>query len=180
MDPKDFLSRLIPSPRRPQSNTAPPSPPARPSAGGFVGMPMREWSAWGMLALLGMAAGFCNGLLGAAGGVLLVLLLPRLTLPSPLAVEAEGIRSRRPFGEGLSRRDLLATSMTVMLPVSAVSGVIYWLGGIRPAGETAILLVLPSVVGGLLGARLLGKLPEDVLRRLFALLLVISGVRMLF
>ncbi len=136
--------------------------------------------SWGSILLLGLAAGFCNGLLGAAGGVLIVLLLPHLTLPSSLAVAAAGRISCRPFGDSLSRRDLLAASMAVMLPISAVSGMIYWLGGIRPAGETAALLLLPSVLGGLLGARLLGKLPEDVLRRLFALLLVISGVRMLF
>ncbi len=139
-----------------------------------------EMLYWCLLVLVGVAAGFCNGLLGAAGGVLLVLLLPRLTLPAPLHVSANGIRAPRPFDEGkLSRRDLLATSMTVMLPVSAVSGLIYWLGGIRPDGNTVVLLLLPSVVGGLIGARLLGKLPEDLLRRLFALLLVISGVRMM-
>ncbi len=120
------------------------------------------------LGALGVAAGFCNGLLGAAGGVLLVLLLPYL------------LGSVFPTEDVLSRRDLLATSLTVMLPVSAVSAAIYWLGGIRPSGETAVLLLLPSVLGGLIGARLLGKLPEQVLRRLFALLLVISGVRMLF
>ncbi len=129
-----------------------------------------------LLVLTGVAAGFCNGLLGAAGGVLLVLLLPRLTLPASLAPD----RTPRPFSDGvLSRRDLLATSLAVMLPVSAVSGVIYWVGGIRPDGGTLSLLVLPSVVGGIIGARLLGKLREDLLRRLFALLLVISGVRML-
>ncbi len=138
---------------------------------------------WGGILLLGFAAGFCNGLLGAAGGVLLVLLLPRVMLPAPLAVSIDGGQfdegSLRPFDERLSRRDLLASSMAVMLPISAISGLIYWFGGVRPAGETIALLVLPSVAGGLVGARLLGKLPEDVLRRMFALLLVISGVRML-
>ncbi len=139
---------------------------------------------FGAILILGVAAGFCNGLLGAAGGVLLVLLLPHMTLPALLAVEMRTGLARRPFGgrpgERLSRRDLLATSMAVMLPISAVSCGIYWLQGIRPAGERIVLLVLPAAVGGFLGARLLGRLPEALLRRLFALLVVISGARMLF
>ena len=132
------------------------------------------------LGLLGVGAGFCNGLLGAAGGVLLVLILPHLTLPACAAVRIGETLSTRPFDEGLSRRDLLAVSMAVMLPISGVSGVLYWSGGIRPDLATVALLVLPSVLGGLVGARLLGRLPESLLRRLFALLMVISGARMIF
>ena len=128
----------------------------------------------------GFLAGFCNGLLGAAGGVLLVLILPHLTLPTCAAVRIGETLSTRPFDEGLSRRDLLAVSMAVMLPISGVSGVLYWSGGIRPDLATVALLVLPSVLGGLVGARLLGRLPESLLRRLFALLMVISGARMIF
>ncbi len=135
---------------------------------------------WVPLVLLGVGAGFCNGLLGAAGGVLLVLFLPRLTLPKRMAIQVNGERSARPFDALLSRRDLLAISMAVMMPVSGVSAVIYWLSGIRPDISTVSLLVIPSVVGGLIGARLLGRLPENLLRRLFAFLLVISGARMLF
>ena len=132
------------------------------------------------LALLGMGAGFCNGLLGAAGGILLVLLLPHVSLPDFAAVRVGETLSTCPFAEGLSRRDLLATSMAVMMPVSAVSGVLYWSGGIRPDPVTLSLLVLPSVLGGIVGARLLGRLPESLLRQLFALLTVIAGVRMMF
>lgn len=132
------------------------------------------------LALLGVGAGFCNGLLGAAGGVLLVLLLPRLTLPDYAAVRVGDTLTARPFKGHLSRRDLLAISMAVMMPVSGASGIIYWFSGIRPDLETVALLVIPSVVGGLIGARLLGRLPEQLLRRLFALLMVISGARMIF
>ena len=141
----------------------------------------REFFRFCALAALGAGAGFCNGLLGAAGGVLLVLLLPLLTLPSRMAVEVAGARYIRPFEAGaLSRRDLLAISMAVMMPVSVTSGLIYWFSGIRPDPPTVALLVIPSVLGGVLGARLLGRLPEQVLRRLFSLLLVISGARMLF
>ena len=39
---------------------------------------------WLLLGLTGVSAGLLNGLLGAAGGILLVALLPRLTPPAAL------------------------------------------------------------------------------------------------
>ena len=129
---------------------------------------------WLLLGLTGVSAGLLNGLLGAAGGILLVALLPRLTPPAALYPPAV------PLGMYHERRDILATAMTVMLPVSAVSGVFYWFGGIRPDPTLLLLLAVPAAVGGLVGAKLLGKLPDRALRKLFAALVVVAGVRMLF
>ena len=130
--------------------------------------------SWLLLALTGMGAGLLNGLLGAAGGILLVAVLPRLTPPAKLYPPSVRL------GLYHERRDILATALTVMLPVSAVSGIFYWLNGIRPSSALLLLLILPAAAGGLLGARLLGKLPDRVLRKLFAALVVVSGIRMLF
>lgn len=129
---------------------------------------------WLLLGLTGVSAGLLNGLLGAAGGILLVALLPRLTPPAALYPPAV------PLGIHHERRDILATAMTVMLPVSAVSGVFYWFGGIRPDPTLLLLLVIPAAAGGLMGAKLLGKLPDRVLKKIFAALVVVAGVRMLF
>lgn len=129
---------------------------------------------WLLLGLTGVSAGLLNGLLGAAGGILLVALLPRLTPPAALYPPAV------PLGMYHERRDILATAMTVMLPVSAVSGVFYWFGGIRPDPTLLLLLVIPAAAGGLMGAKLLGKLPDRVLKKIFAALVVVAGVRMLF
>lgn len=130
--------------------------------------------SWILLALTGIGAGLLNGLLGAAGGILLVAVLPRLTPPAKLYPPSVRL------GLYHERRDILATALTVMLPVSAVSGIFYWLNGIRPSSALLLLLILPAAAGGLLGARLLGKLPDRVLRKLFAALVVVSGIRMLF
>jgi uncharacterized membrane protein YfcA len=129
---------------------------------------------WLLLGLTGVSAGLLNGLLGAAGGILLVALLPRLTPPAALYPPAV------PLGTHHERRDILATAMTVMLPVSAVSGVFYWFGGIRPDPTLLLLLVIPAAAGGLMGAKLLGKLPDRVLKKIFAALVVVAGARMLF
>lgn len=130
--------------------------------------------SWILLALTGIGAGLLNGLLGAAGGILLVAVLPRLTPPAKLYPPSVRL------GLYHERRDILATALTVMLPISAVSGIFYWLNGIRPSSALLLLLILPAAAGGLLGARLLGKLPDRVLRKLFAALVVVSGIRMLF
>lgn len=130
--------------------------------------------SWLLLALTGMGAGLLNGLLGAAGGILLVAVLPHLTPPACLYPPTVKL------GLYHERRDILATALTVMLPVSGVSGIFYWLNGICPSPTLLLLLILPAAAGGLLGAKLLGRLPDRVLKKLFAALVVISGIRMLF
>lgn len=130
--------------------------------------------AWLSLLALGFGAGLCNGLLGAAGGILFVAILPRLCPPAVLYPPAV------PLGEHHDRRDILSAAMAVMIPVSVLSSVFYALGGVRPDWGLVTALIPPAVLGGLIGAKLLGRLPENLLRKLFAALVVISGVRMLF
>ena len=130
--------------------------------------------SWVLCALTGVGAGLLNGLLGAAGGILLVAILPRLTPPTRLYPPS------LPLGRYHERRDILATALTVMLPISAVSGAFYWLGGIRPSPILLVSLILPAAAGGLLGAKLLSKLPNHMLKKLFAAVVVIAGIRMLF
>lgn len=129
---------------------------------------------WLLLALTGVGAGLLNGLLGAAGGILLVAVLPHLTPPAGLYPPAVSL------GQYHERRDILAAAMTVMLPVSAISCVFYWLNGVRPDPGLLLLLVLPAAAGGFIGAKLLGRLPDAALKKLFAALVVVAGVRMLF
>lgn len=138
------------------------------------------FSLW---AVAGVGAGVLNGLLGAAGGILLVTLLPRLPLPRLLAGETGGhelAAERRTADRRLpDRRDAMATALCVMLPVSAASFVMYALRGVRVDVPLVTAVLLPAAVGGVVGAYLLGRVPREALRRIFALLVVISGLRML-
>ncbi len=129
---------------------------------------------WLICALTGLGAGLLNGLLGAAGGILLVFVLPRLTPPPFLYPPACLLSTHH------ERRDILATAMTVMLPISAVSGAFYWLGGIRPSPALLLSLILPAAAGGFVGAKLLTKIPNHLLKKIFAAVVVIAGIRMLF
>lgn len=99
---------------------------------------------------LGLAAGILAGLFGVGGGILFV--------PTLIAL-------------GLGQVEAQATSLAAILPTVAAGT---WrqasYGNVR--WKPALLLGLASVVGVLVGAQVALSLPEDVLRRLFAVFLI--------
>ena len=114
-----------------------------------------------------LAAGIANGLLGAGGGIILIFVL---------AYALGGLYEK---GEELyKRRDLMAISLSVMLPVSAVSATRYALGGMLDT-EYIPKIILPAVIGGIVGGILLDKLKESFIIKLFAFLVIYSGIAMI-
>ena len=110
------------------------------------------------LLLIGLGAGFINGLLGAGGGILIVLGLNRL------------------IGKGLrDKRSVFASAIAVILPLSALSAVQYFKQGSLD-GVMISWLILPAVVGGALGGFLLRRLSPKFRSRLFAAVVLISGI----
>ena len=105
----------------------------------------------------GLFAGFLNGLLGAGGGILAVALLTRAQL---------------------TQKEAHATALALMLPLAAISLVVYRLHGNLPLKETWPFL-LPALAGAMLGAWLLKKIPLMWVRLLFGLLVLYSAVKML-
>ncbi len=129
------------------------------------------WLGWGlsghthimkkeklMPLLGGLITGVCNGLLGAGGGMVAVLALKRLCR--------------------LPEKEAHATAIGVMLPLTALSSLLYVLGG--AVAWDVLAFVAPALtVGSLLGAKLTGKLADKALRRLFAALMMAAGAWML-
>ena len=110
-------------------------------------------------AAAGGAAGLANGFFGGGGGMLLVPLLTRWC--------------------GLEQRKAFATSVAVILPLCALSAVIYLLrGGLELSA--ALPYLAGGLIGGFLGGRVFRKLNMVWLRRAFALLILWGGVRALF
>ena len=108
--------------------------------------------------LLGFAAGVLSGMFGVGGGILFV---PTLALVL-----------------GLTQLGAQATSLAAMIPVVALGA---WrqhrYGNVR--WRPAVVVGLASAIGVSGGALLADALPEDVLRKLFAGLLVVTAVHLL-
>jgi uncharacterized protein len=105
---------------------------------------------------LGVAAGVLSGLFGVGGGILFV--------PALVAL-------------GLGQLEAQATSLLAILPTVAAGA---WnqrrYGNLRP--RLALQLGLASIAGVAAGALIAISLPEEILRRLFALLLLIVAARL--
>lgn len=117
-----------------------------------------------IVAIGGLLAGLCNGLLGAGGGIVVVLALSA-ALPN----------------DEDSRRSLYANALCVMLPLSLLTLATYALRGNVPDGflgaDYASILV-GAAIGGILGALITDKLSSRALKKIFAALTVLAGVLM--
>lgn len=117
-----------------------------------------------VLSLLSIAAGFVNGLLGAGGGILFMFILARM---------------REKNGGGTdSVKDDFATTIFAIFPISAVSASMYMLRGRFSFAEIPVY-VIPAIAGGLCGAVLLDKIKVSVLKKIFAMVIIYSGINML-
>ncbi|MFI5284218.1 MAG: sulfite exporter TauE/SafE family protein [Candidatus Dormibacterales bacterium] len=110
-------------------------------------------------AAIGGIAGLASGLLGVGGGFLLV----------PLQVMWSGTDQRRSSG----------TSLAAILPIALVGSVIYYFGKVEPQVDltVAFFLVLGSAVGAFVGAHASRTVPENALKILVAVLLVVVGLK---
>lgn len=113
-----------------------------------------------LLALGGFFGGLANGLLGAGGGIIMTFVLEKV------------------MDEGdMARRDVFANVIAATLPISVLSTAIYAARG-NISLERFSIFVIPAVIGGVAGAFLLSKISTVWLKRIFALLVVWSGIYM--
>lgn len=115
-----------------------------------------------------LAAGITNGLLGAGGGIVLIFAL------SPIL---RGIHDKD-GDEFYKRKDVMAISLSVMLPISVVSAIRYASNGALDTAYAAKLL-LPTIIGGVVGGILLNKLRDTFIMKIFAFLVIYSGLVMI-
>jgi len=115
-----------------------------------------------LLLVGGLATGLVNGLLGAGGGIVAVFVLVKVLGPALT-----------------DRRDVFANALAIILPLSVISVISYTVGGSMPSGELN-LLVLPAILGGLLGGILLDRIDPLWIQLIFSAIVLYSGVAMLF
>ena len=109
-------------------------------------------------AIFGAVIGLINGIFGSGGGVAAVY-----------AFEKKG---------KMEARKSHATADAVILPISIVSAAVYLF-----KADILILNVLQAsaggVIGGLLGALLLSKISNNLIHKIFGVVIIASAVRML-
>jgi len=111
------------------------------------------------VSLLGFLTGLLNGLFGSGGGTLLV---PGLIF----FLKVEEHKSH-------------ATAISIILPLAIVSTFIYFKSGIIDF-QTTFKVAIGGVVGGYIGAKLLNRIPSSILRKVFAVFMMIAAFRMVF
>lgn len=104
----------------------------------------------------GILVGFVNGFFGGGGGAILVPLLL--------------------FVGKLESHEALACSVAIILPLCMWSALLY-----ERQGNLEVLTALPyclgGAIGGLLGGKLFRKAKPHLLQKVFAVLLLFSGLR---
>ena len=120
------------------------------------GMPV--WLMATGLALASFLAGGLNGLLGTGGGMVLVVVLGAL------------LGSER-------GKEVFVLSSFGILVFSLVSAAMYGTGGSVDAAALP-RFALPAAAGGVVGALLLDKLKLFWVKKLFAVILIYSGLKM--
>ena len=111
------------------------------------------------MALTGALTGLANGFFGGGGGMIVVPLMSFLLK--------------------MKTKKAHATALAIILPITVVSAFIYFLSG-NFDFATGIPASLGVVGGGVVGAWLLGKLSAKWLTKIFAVVMLVAGVKSLF
>lgn len=116
---------------------------------------LKEFSVY----FVGLAAGIINGLLGGGGGMIVV---PGLALTL-----------------GLTAKKSHATALAVILPASVISACVL-LFTFKNDWVLLSATTLGVSLGGVVGALLLKKLKNPAITKIFAVLMLLAGVKLLF
>lgn len=108
---------------------------------------------------IGLAAGLINGLFGSGGGTIVV---PSLV-----------------FLLGVNDYKAHATAISIILPLSIISTIIYFTNDSIPF-NVAIPVTLGGVIGSYIGAKLLNKIPINILRKIFGSVIIYTAIRMIW
>ena len=112
-----------------------------------------------LLALTGAITGFVNGFFGGGGGMIVV----------PMLI----------FLLKMKTKTAHATALAVILPVTVISAALYLSFG-SFAWKPGIPVTVGVTAGGVAGAFLLRKLSNKWITRIFALIMLVAGFKLLF
>lgn len=121
---------------------------------------MMSGSTFLVLILIGLAAGVLAGMVGLGGGIILI---PALMLFL-----------------SMDQRMAQGTTIAIMLPpIGFFAAFNYYKAGYVNI-KYALIIAIVFMVGGYLGSKLALNLPVPVLKKMFAVLLVVIAAKMIF
>ena len=119
-----------------------------------------EWQQEITVALIGIAAGLLGGVLGLGGAIIIIPALVMLL--------------------GYSQQMAQGTTLLMMvIPVTSLAAWQYYKAG-NVDVKTALILGVAFFISGFIGAKFANQIPQEVLKKVFALLLIVIAVKMLF
>ena len=108
--------------------------------------------------LIGLFAGIVSGLFASGGGMILVPAFMYL-------LKMKDVESR-------------ATSVVCILPMVVISGIFYYRNNYMD-WKVGILCAIGGIAGGIVGAKLLNKLPTKYLKIAFTIFLIYASYKMI-
>ncbi|MDD5194549.1 MAG: sulfite exporter TauE/SafE family protein [Candidatus Omnitrophica bacterium] len=115
---------------------------------------------WIQYIVLGLLAGIASGLLGIGGGLILI---PALV-----------------YIFGLTQHQAQGTTLALMIPpIGLLAALKYYQAGNVKLGM-ALFICLGFFVGGFLGATVVEKIPDILLKRIFGVILFLASLKMIF
>jgi uncharacterized membrane protein YfcA len=122
-------------------------------------MKMTTLTIIGLLAI-GLAAGYFSGLVGIGGGIIIV---PALVLLF-----------------GFSQHLAQGTTLGILIPpIGILAAINYYQKGFVDI-KTAAIICIGFVLGGYLGSKTAISISQENLRKIFAVVMILLGVRMFF
>jgi len=113
-----------------------------------------------ILIVIGLLAGILSGLVGVGGGILMIPLLIIFL--------------------GLTQHQAQGTALFAMLPpIGILAAMNYYKEGFVK-WEYAAVIALAFVVGGYFGSKLSISLPEQTVRRVFGVIMLIGAIKLIF
>lgn len=113
-----------------------------------------------ILIAIGLAAGILSGLVGLGGGLVII---PALVMAL-----------------GMSQKAAQGTSVAIMLPpIGILAAWNYYKAGFVDI-KYALIIAATFILGGWLGSKFALALPEATVRRIFAGIMIITALKMIF
>lgn len=113
-----------------------------------------------LLLIIGALAGFVSGGFGVGGGIVIV---PALV-----------------YIMKFSQHKAQGTSVLLMLPpIFIVAAYNFYAAG-KVDVPVALMLILSFIIGAFFGAKLALKLPDFTIKKVFAVFLILAGLKMIF